>query len=51
MKIIIKPTKINRKNFKKFGELISTKKIKQININNVYAKRFDNLCKINITLI
>ena len=50
MKIIIKPIKITRKNFKKFGELISTKKIKPININNGYAKRFDNLCKINTSL-
>tara|TARA_B100000287_G_scaffold11984_1_gene12196 strand:+ start:1017 stop:1514 length:498 start_codon:yes stop_codon:yes gene_type:complete len=50
MKIIIKPIKINRKNFKKFGELISTKKVKPININNGYAKRFDNLCKINTSL-
>ena len=47
MKIIIKPKKITRKNFKKFGDLISTKKIKSININDGYAKRFDNLCRIN----
>ena len=47
MKIIIKPKKITRGNFKQFGDLISTKKIKPININNGYAKRFDNLCKIN----
>ena len=50
MKIIIKPKKITRKNFKKFGDLISTKKIKPININNGYAKRFDNLGKINTSL-
>ena len=47
MKIIIKPKKITNKNFKKFGEVISTKKIKPININNGYAKRFHSLCKIN----
>ena len=47
MKIIIKPKKITRKNFKKFGDVISTKKIKSININDGYAKRFDNLCRIN----
>ena len=47
MKIIIKPKKITRKNFKKFGDLISTKKIKSININDGYAKRFNNLCSIN----
>ena len=50
MKIIIKPKKITNKNFKKFGEVIFTKKIKPININNGYAKRFDNLCKINTSL-
>ena len=50
MKIIIKPKKITSKNFKKFGEVISAKKIKPININNGYAKRFDNLCKINTSL-
>ena len=50
MKIIIKPKKITRKNFKKFGDLISTKKIKPININNGYAKRFANLCKINTSI-
>ena len=50
MKIIIKPKKITSKNFKKYGELISTKKIEPININNGYAKRFDNLCKINTSL-
>ena len=47
MKIIIKPKKITRKNFKKFGDIISTKKIKSININDGYAKRFNDLCRIN----
>tara|TARA_Y100000996_G_C22352107_1_gene573247 strand:- start:193 stop:690 length:498 start_codon:yes stop_codon:yes gene_type:complete len=47
MKIIIKPKKITRKNFRKFGDLISVKKKKSININDGYAKRFDNLCRIN----
>ena len=47
MKITIKPKKITRKNFRKFGDIISTRKMKAININNGYAKRFDNLCKIN----
>ena len=47
MKIIIKPKKITRKNFQKFGDLISVKKKKSININDGYAKRFDNLCRIN----
>jgi len=48
--MIIKPKKITRKNFKKFGDVISTKKIKSININNGYAKRFDNLCNINTSI-
>ena len=47
MKIIIRPKKITRKNFKKFGDVISTKKIKSININDGYAKRFNDLCRIN----
>jgi len=47
MKIIIKPKKITRKNFKKFGDVIFTKKIKSININDGYAKRFNDLCRIN----
>ena len=47
MKIIIKPKKITRKNFQKYGDLISVKKKKSININDGYAKRFDNLCRIN----
>jgi len=50
MKIIIKPKKITGKNFKKFGDLISTRKAKPIKINNGYAKRFDNLCRINTSL-
>ena len=50
MKIIIKPKKITQKNFKKFGDLISTSKAKPININNGYAKRFNNLCRINTSL-
>ena len=50
MKIIIKPKKITHKNFKKFGDLISTRKAKPIKINNGYAKRFDNLCRINTSL-
>ena len=50
MTIVIKPKKISQKNFEKFGDLISTKKNKPININNGYAKRFDNLCKINTSI-
>ena len=44
---IIKPIKITKKNFAKFGELINTKKGNPININNRYAKRFHDLININ----
>ena len=47
MKIIIRPKKITHKNFKKFGDVICTKKVKPININDGYAKRFHNLGNIN----
>ncbi len=47
MKIRIKPKKINKKNFKKFGQIIDTSKKKYFRINNGYAKRYDNLGKIN----
>ena len=47
MKIIIKPIKIKKKNFSKYGEIIDTKSKKPLNINNGYAKRFDNLGAIN----
>ena len=47
MKITIKPTKITKKSFSKFGELINTKNKKSISINNGYAKRFHDLGKIN----
>jgi len=47
MKKIIKPTGITRENFAAYGDLISSDSIKPININAGYAKRFDNLAKIN----
>ena len=47
MEKIIKPIKINRKNFAMYGDLISSDDIKPIDINAGYAKRFDNLAKIN----
>ena len=50
MKIIIKPKKMTRKNFSKFGEVIDTKKKKPILINNGYAKRFDDLGKVNTSI-
>ena len=50
MKIKIKPKKINKINFSKFGQIIDTSKKKYFRINNGYAKRYDNLGKINTSL-
>ena len=47
MEKIIKPIKIARSNFAAYGDLISSNDIKPININDGYAKRFDNLANIN----
>ena len=50
MNIIIKPKKITKKNFIEFGEVIDAANKKFININNGFAKRFDNLGKINTSM-
>ena len=47
MEIIIKPIKITRKNFARYGDLISSNDINPMDINAGYAKRFDNLANIN----
>ena len=47
METIIKPIEITRKNFSAYGDLISSDNIKPVNINDGYAKRFDNLANIN----
>ena len=44
---VFKPVKISNENFANYGELISTNNVKPIDINNGYAKRFDNLANIN----
>ena len=44
---IIKPKPITRENFSKFGDMITTKDIKPLDINNGYAKRYDDIAKIN----
>ena len=46
METVIKPIKITRENFTKFGDLISSEGINPIDINAGYAKRFDNLANI-----
>tara|TARA_B100001939_G_scaffold239720_1_gene207275 strand:- start:2663 stop:3157 length:495 start_codon:yes stop_codon:yes gene_type:complete len=45
-KIII-PKTITKENFSKFGDMITTKDIKSLDINNGYAKRYDDIAKIN----
>jgi ureidoglycolate lyase len=50
MNIIIKPKKITKKKFSKFGEVIDAKKRRPLIINNGYAKRFHDLGKINTSL-
>ena len=47
MEKIIKPIKINRSNFGAYGDLISTDDIDPMDINEGYAKRFDDLANLN----
>jgi len=47
MKIIIEPKPINKENFSKFGDMITTENIKPVEINNGYAKRFDDIAKVD----
>ena len=44
---IIRPKLINKENFKKFGDMITTKDIKPLEINNGYAKRYDDIAKLD----
>ena len=41
------PKPITKENFSKFGDLITTKDIKPITINDGYAKRFDNIAELD----
>ncbi len=43
----IAPKPITKENFSKFGDLITTKNIEPITINDGYAKRFDNIAKLD----
>ena len=47
MNIKIRPKKVSKKNFLKFGQIIDTSKKKYFRINNGFAKRYDNLVKID----
>jgi len=41
--LVIKPKAINKENFKKFGDMITTDDIKPLEINDGYAKRYDGI--------
>ena len=47
MKLIVEPKPITKENFSKFGDVITTENIKSLEINNGYAKRFDEIAKID----
>ena len=47
MEITINPTPITKENFSKFGDMITTKDIKPLEINEGYAKRFDGIANLN----
>ena len=47
MKKIIIPKPINKSNFSEFGEVITTKDIKPLKINNGYAERFDGIANLD----
>ena len=44
---IIKPIPITKENFAKYGDMISTKDIEPLEINNGYAKRYDGIANLN----
>ena len=44
---IIKPIPITKENFSKYGDVISTKAIKPLEINSGYAKRYDGIANLN----
>ena len=47
MKLIVEPKSITKENFSKFGDVITTENIKPLEINNGYAKRFNDIAKID----
>jgi len=47
MKLIVEPKPITKENFSKFGDMITTENIKPLEINNGYAKRFNDIAKID----
>ena len=47
MEKVINPILVNKSNFLKFGEVITTEHIKPIEINNGYAQRFDGIANLD----
>ena len=45
--LIIKPKPITKKNFKRFGDMITTSDIKPLEINDGYAKRYDGIANLD----
>ena len=45
--LVIKPKAINKENFKKFGDMITTDGIKPLEINDGYAKRYDGIANLD----
>ena len=50
MKIIINPKPITKENFSKYGDVITTKGIKPLEINDGYAKRFDGIANLDTSI-
>ena len=51
MEKIFNPKTITKENFSKFGDLITTKDIKPISINDGYAKRFNNIAELDTSKV
>lgn len=45
--LVITPKAINKENFKKFGDMITTDDIKPLEINDGYAKRYDGIATLD----
>ena len=45
--LVIKPKTINKENFKKFGDMITTVDIKPLEINDGYANRYDGIANLD----
>ncbi len=50
MKKSIIPKEISKENFSKFGDVISINGLKPLNINNGYAKRYDDIANLNTSM-